>query len=210
MLLALYINGQDKGFHIGGRFGLGESHLTGNGLQSVQRKLAISTGVTTNYQFNKFLGLNADFLLSTAGAKATGVKTETGVFGNPIPYAYRERFDLICAEVPLTGQTSVWIDNFFIRGFAGPAINFKLIGLTSRQYDDAGYNNNNGYADREMENLNNIFYSVIYGAGIGVQANDNRLFFLDIRFNKGVTTLGKVNGFDAISNYYSISAGYVF
>ncbi len=199
-----------EGFHLGGRFGLGESTINCDGLPNAVPKLAIIGGIASNYQFNKYLGINVGLLLSSLGAKNQGQDTKTNVFGAEVNYRYKERFDLLYAEVPLTGQLTFWINNFFIKGYTGPGMNFKLLASQTKQYDDSDYNNQNGYMGKDIFDANNITYSMIYGFGIGAADKQNRIFFLDFRSNRSLTSLGKINNANAFSNYYCISAGYLF
>ncbi|HWY37474.1 MAG TPA: outer membrane beta-barrel protein, partial [Bacteroidia bacterium] len=176
----LSVKSQVDGFHIGGRLGLGESNIQGAGLPAAQPKLAISTGLATNYQFNKWFGLNADLLVSSVGCKTRGITTQRDFLGNDVAYTYTDRYDLIYAEVPLTGQVSFWMKNFFIRAYTGPGINFRFFATQSRVYDDENFNSGNGYLSRTIDQTNNVTYSMIYGAGIGVRGKKDRLYFLDL------------------------------
>jgi hypothetical protein len=199
-----------EGFGLGGRFGLGESKITSNGLSSPQSRLAISGGIASTYRFNKWIALNADFLLSSVGGKNRSYTGEKDFLGNTTTYSYEEKFDLLNAEVPLTAQVSLWSGNFFVKGYGGPDINFRLLANQSREYDNADYNSRNGYAGRSMSQTNTVFYSMVYGIGIGAVSNDNRILFLDLRINNGIGPFAKINNANAFSNYYCISAGYTF
>lgn len=199
-----------QGFHIGGRFGLGEASIVSQGLRNVSPKLAISGGVASNYQFNKYIGLNVDLLLSSLGARNQDAEARSDLWGGTVKYAYKERFDLLYAEVPLTGQLNIWFGDFFIRGYAGPGLNFKLLAMQTREYEDPDFNDQNGYTGKDIYETNNISSSMIYGLGIGAADKEDRIFFLDFRLNRSMSSLGKINSNTAFSNYYCISAGYLF
>jgi len=201
---------QVEGFHVGGRFGLGESSIVCEGLQNNTGKLAVSGGVTANYQVTKYLGLNADFLLTSSGAKASGSTRESGILGTEQSYSYRDRVDIVNAEVPLTGQLSVWFGDLFVRAYAGPGMNFNLLGVQTRVYDNENYNNGHGFINREFEQKNNISYSMIYGLGFGALSEKDQLYFLDLRLNRGISPAGKINNANAFVNYYCLTGGYIF
>lgn len=199
---------QEKKFLLGGRLGLGESRLSG--IANATPKLALSGGISTAYLFTQNLGINAEFLLSSAGMRAAGSTSSKGIFGTDQYYHYKEKYDLVYAEVPVTGQLAWWLGDFFIRGYAGPSMNCKLMATQTRTYDDADYNNSHGFISKPLDQTNNIYYSAIYGAGIGARTNNNQLYFLDFRTSRALTPVGTINNIKSFSNYYCISGGYVF
>ncbi len=200
---------QENGFHLGGRFGLGESTISSGGLPSMQPKLAMAGGLVANYQVTDNIGFNADFLLSSTGAKASGSTREPGVFGAETYYSYKERYSLINVEVPFTGQLSVWMGDFFVRGYAGPGLNFNLMSTQTREYDNADYNASHGFMNRQID-TKNVWGMMVYGAGIGARTREERTYFLDFRLNRAFSSFGMINGSSAFSHYYSITGGYVF
>ncbi len=209
LMSACRIFSQIEGLHVGGRFGLGESSIAGGGIQHVNRKLAISGGVAANYQFTKMVGLNADFLLSSVGAKGTGYTTEGSVFGEQ-QYAYKERFDLVNVEVPVTGQLMFWMGDLFFKAYTGPGMNFNLMAVQTREYENANYNSSNGFINKPLDDSRNIYYSMVYGLGLGALSKSDQIYFLDLRINKGLTAIGTMNNQKAYVNYYCITAGYIF
>jgi len=211
LLCSVLLHAQVQGFHIGGRLGLGESMMTGSGLQNAKPRLALSGGIATNYQFNKWLGVNADFLLSSLGARASGTTRDKSIIGTDDYYSYNERYNLVNAEVPVTAQINIWLnEDLFLKGYAGPAVNFNLMATQTRQYDNDTYNNEHGYINSRWDQVNNIYWSGVYGVGLGALSKDDRIFFIDLRLNKGITPLGTISGYNTYLNYYCLSAGYVF
>jgi hypothetical protein len=197
-----------QGFHIGGRFGLGESSLSGTGL-NVRPKLAISGGIATNYQFTNIVGLNADFLLTSTGARASGSTRTSTLFGAEKSYTYQEKYDLVNIEVPLSLQAGYWFGDFMLKAFAGPAMNFNLMALHTRAYDDPAYQSND-YQGQRLDNMNNVSYYMMYGIGAGALSKNGQVFFLDLRFNNGISPVGTINNAGAYTNYYTVGAGYIF
>lgn len=196
-----------RGFYIGGRFGLGGSSLSGTGL-AVQPKMTVSGGLVSNYQFNNYIGLNANFFLTSAGARASGARREPGLLSDNY-YTYQERFDLLNVELPVSAQASYWFRDFMVKAFAGPAMNFNLLAVHSRSYDDPNYKSND-YMFRRLDNMNIVSYNMMFGVGFGALSKSEQLFFLDLRINNGITPIGKINNANAYSYYYSVGAGYLF
>lgn len=196
-----------EGFHVGGRFGLGESSVAGTDL-NMQPKMTISGGIVSNYQFNNYIGLNADFLLASTGARASGSERAAGLLSDNY-YAYQERYDLLNVEVPVSAQASYWFGDFMVKAFAGPAMNFNLLAVQSRAYEDPNYKSND-FMNRRLGNINNVSYYMMFGVGLGAISKNERLFFLDLRINNGISPIGKINNMNAYSYYYSVGAGYLF
>lgn len=209
LLSSCRIFSQIEGLHVGGRFGLGESSMTGGGIQNANRKLAISGGIAANYQFTKMIGLNADFLLTSVGAKANGYTTDGSVFGEQ-RYMYKERFDLVNVEVPVTGQLMFWMGDLFFKAYSGPGMNFNLMAVQTRDYENENYNNSNGFINKPLDDSRNIYYSMVYGLGIGAMSKSDQIYFLDLRINKGLSPIGTMNNQKAYVNYYCITGGYIF
>jgi hypothetical protein len=207
---SLTVCAQEKEFYMGGRLGLGESRIECAGISNAKSKLAVSGGITTSYFFTKNLALNAEFLLTSVGARAQGSSPQKGLLGGDVYYSYKEKYDLVNAEVPLMGQLTWWFGNMFVRGYTGPSMSFKLMAVQTRTYDDADYNNSHGFINKQLDQTNNIFYSMVYGAGIGARSENNKLFFLDLRINRALTSMGNINNVTAFSSYYCLSAGYEF
>ena len=210
-ILPQELTAQEKGFHYGVRFGLGESTLNLKNVTTQTSKLLISGGIATNYQFNRFLGANVDFLFTSKGGKISGVTKTTNIFGSEQSYNYNDTYNLYYAELPITGKLSVPLsEDFFVKVFAGPSFNFKLIATETREYNDKDFNNEYGYQNQKIETLETMEHSFIYGAGIDVTSKDNRIFFLDFRKNNSLNPIGTINNYSAKSEYFVISAGYVF
>lgn len=210
LLIPGFIKAQSTGFHYGARFGLGESKVNLENTSATNGKLALSLGAATTYRFNDYLGLNADFLFTSKGGTMNGAVTES-VLGVQRTYTYEDRFNLFYAELPVTGQLRLPLsDDFALKAFVGPSVNFKLLALQSRQYDDDDYDRNNGYSDREMDRVETMEYTLVYGAGIEVQGQDSRTFFIDFRRNDALDGIGFINNQRALSKYFLISAGYLF
>lgn len=202
------------GFHYGAKAGIGESTFKSDGLSEVTGRLLVMGGFSASYNFNSYFGLSAEFL---ATSKASNNRDKTFVQnpGGPIigpgsgtDYYYTDRFRTIDIEIPLLPRFTLGKNGFYFQAFAGPSINFNVLGLTSRTYENENYNANNGYPEQPMTNLNTSSFSAVYGMGLLVLAPNDQLFTVDIRMNQGLTPFGRFNGMDAKHNYFAISVGY--
>lgn len=209
-LVSSEIFAQSSGFHYGGRFALGESKLIMDGATGEESKLLISGGIATNYQFNRIVGIKADFLLTGKGGKYSGTTYESGPLGETA-YHYQDNYKLLFGELPIMGKLALPLgENLQVEAFAGPSINFNLIGLQDRVYDNRNYHEDNGYYDARMQNLETVHYGMVYGAGIDVLNEGGRTLFLDFRLSRSMGTIGTINGYETSSNYFMVGAGYMF
>lgn len=202
---------QQEGFHFGSRFGIGESTLKVDQTSGEKSKLALSLGATSTYQFNRYLGLSADFAVTSIGGRYNGMEQETDFVGMTADYPYQDKFNVFQGELPITMKLSIPLgSDLAFRIFVGPSMHFHFIGLQSREYSDENRQAEKGYYDQRMKNLETINYGMVYGLGLEVDAFDDRLFFLDFRTNQPLTEIGKIYEKRALSNYYMVSIGYLF
>ncbi len=202
------------GFHYGAKAGIGESTFNSAGLADVNGRLLVMGGFSASYNFNAYFGLSAEFL-GTSKASINRDKTFVPSPGGPIigpgsgtDYYYTDRFRTIDIEIPILPRFTIGKNGFYFQAFAGPAINFNVFGVTSRTYEDANYNANNGYPEQPMTNLKTSSFSAVYGFGVLVLAPNNQLFSVDFRVSQGLTPFGTFNGQEAKHNYFAISVGY--
>lgn len=200
---------QEKGFYYGTRVSLGESQLTGGNLQNAGGKLLWQVGGASAYQFTKNAGLTADFLVSGKGGKNQGVTEQGGITGTR-KYTYNDNFSMLNADVPLCVKFSLPLGGLYLKAYGGGSASFNLGGIHTREYDDADYNQDNGFNGRQIKTLETMYFSLVYGAGIDVKAGDGRLFFLDFRAAAPLSDAGSINGERFESKYMALSAGYMF
>lgn len=200
----------ENGFRLGARFGLGEGKIKSDALKDTRGRLMVSGGIASSYRFNKLLSLNADFLLTSIGVKTSGYTRSSNILGQQREYVYDDRFDFLLAELPVTAQLTARSGNFFMKGYAGPSVNFNLIAVETREYDDNNYNTEYGYRSRQLQDVNTVSYSVVYGIGLGAYDRENRIYFLDFRLSNGISPGLKIGGQNTYYNYYCVSAGYYF
>lgn len=203
-----------QGFHYGAKAGIGESTFKSTGLTDITGRLLVMGGFTASYHFNSYFGLSAEFL-ATSKASNNRDKTFEPNSGGPIigggggtDYYYTDRFRTIDIEIPILPRLTIGKNGFYFQAFAGPSINFNVLGVTLRTYEDQNYNANNGYAEQQMTNLATSSFSAVYGMGVLVMAPNAQLFSVDFRINQGITPFGTFNGQDANHRYFAISVGY--
>lgn len=206
-----YIHAQEKHLLIGSRIGIGESMIEFEDLYDEKSRIALTAGISTNYHFNRFIGLGADFMLTTKGGKYTNYTSRQDIFGNNVQYNYRDQYDIYTFDIPLSAKLRIPLsETFAIKAFAGPNFQFTLLGNETRTYDDRDFQTNNGYTDRKLKDLNTMEYGLQYGLGLEVGNVNQQTFFIDFRVNESLTELGKIQGLSAKSSNYLISIGYLF
>lgn len=200
----------DKGFHHGFRVGIGESILRVDQTTGENSKLFLTGGLSTNYQFNRFIGLSADFLVAGKGGTINGVTTESGTFGSR-SYTFTDEFKLNYVDIPLMAKLSIPLgDEFSLRAYTGPSFNFLISAYQTREYDDPSYNDGHGFRNNELKSINTADNSWIFGVGIDVNTGDGGCFILDLRSSSPTGTVGRIYDRSATSGFYCISLGYVF
>ncbi|MFT4996431.1 MAG: hypothetical protein ACI9BJ_000931 [Flavobacteriales bacterium] len=209
-VLATATFAQDKGFYYGTRFSLGESDLLGGQLENTTGKLFWQVGAASAYQFTENIGLTADFLLSGKGTKNNDEVTSSGgVFGDRT-YKYDEKVSLLSGDVPIAMKFSVNIQKLYLKVYGGPSVNFQFAGFHTREYEDANYNDENGFDNKEITSLETMNLGWVYGAGVDVKSGDGRLFFLDFRLGNSPKSIASINGKGVRNSYMGLSAGYLF
>lgn len=206
--LSSMVLAQEQGFYYGARFGLGESTLKTDALQEANSKLLWTAGAATAYQFTNSIGLTADFMLTGKGAKGAGVTEESGLTGST-EYSYTEKVNLLYLDVPVLLKLSVGVQKLNFRAFGGPSLNFAFGGIHERTYENANYNQDNGFS-REISTLETLDKGMVYGVGIDAASSDGRLFFLDARIGRSLGSIGTLQGEKMRSSSFSLTAGYLF
>lgn len=201
-------NAQFDGFKYGGRFGIGQARINEAELGDQRGKLALSGGITSTYYFSKTFGLQADFLFTSKGSRASGEEVVQGFFGTT-RFQYEEIYRMFYLEVPVTARLAFGSENFLVKFYGGPSINFNLLGTQSRTYEDPDYNDDHGFTDREINGLELLEGAGVYGTGFEVAA-DEGIFFLDIRNTIAFSSFGIINGRKAFNNYFVIGVGYLY
>lgn len=197
------------GFHYGIRVGIGESNLKINNTAGLDSKLLLTGGLSANYQFNRFLGLSADFLVTGKGGVRYGTTRVNTAIGSRY-YDYTETYRLNYVDIPLMLKLSLPLGGeFSIRAYTGPSINFFFSGWENRVYDENDYNQDNGYYNREITTMNVADGGWVFGAGIDINTQNGNTYILDLRSSIGSSPAGRINSNYAYNSYYMISVAYL-
>jgi len=209
VLCSLLVDAQTTpGFHYGGRFGIGESILRVDQVSGEDTKLFITGGLSTNFQFNRFLGISADFMVASKGGMIRGYKTD-GAFNRD--YYYDDKFSLNYVEIPLMFKFSLPLgEEFAIRAYTGPSFNFLVGGYQTRVYDDGNYNENNGFYANSVSGLKTSESTWVMGVGVDIMTPNGTSFFLDLRTSSPTSSAGRIYNQQAYNSYYMLSIGYLF
>jgi hypothetical protein len=206
---SFFVLGQSQGLRIGTHFGIGEARIKDASIQNQTGKLCLQAGFALTYQFTENFGLYGNMLLTSKGAHASGFTRETGFLGST-DYPYKQNFALYYAEFPIMAKIGAGINDFYFKAFAGPSINFNIYGKEDKEYEDHNYNDQNGFVNREITDLNLVEYSFIAGAGIDIEVARKDVLFIEVRESIGINSFGKINNQDAKNQYFTIAVGYLY
>ncbi len=200
---------QSPGFRSGLIVGIGQATIKNSTISDQTGKLAFMAGFGLNYQFTKNLGLYGNVLFSSKGSSFTGSDQGNGVL-SVNNYSYKQSVSLYYIEIPIMPKVSIGFNNFHLKAFAGPSFNFNLYGKESKTYDDANYNQSNGYQKKDIANLSVVEYSFVYGGGFDIELDNNDVLFLEVRDNMGLNSFGQINNANSYSRYFAIGIGYLY
>lgn len=210
LVLATSTFAQDKGFYYGTRISLGESNIIGGQLDNTTGKLFWQAGAASAYQFTENIGLTADFLLSGKGTKNNDEVTTSGGIWGDRTYKYDEKVSLLSGDVPIAIKFSINIQKLYLKVYGGPSVNFQFAGFHTKEYEDADYNNENGFDNKQITSLETMNLGWVYGAGFDVESSDGKLFFLDFRLGNSPKAIATINSKGVRNTYMGLSAGYLF
>lgn len=199
---------QTEKFRYGARFALGESNISGPDLGEEHGKLALSVGLASVYQFTTFFGMEADVFFVSKGTRITyeQVIVQNDTSGT---FQYEETYNLHSVQVPIMPKLSFGFENFFVKFFGGPGLNFNVLGTISREYEDNGIAEENNFDAKKIYKIIFLNFSAIAGAGFDVETPEG-IFSIDFRQNVPLGPFGKINGKEAENIYFTIGLGYLF
>ncbi len=198
------VQAQEQNLLIGSKVGIGVSSFQ----VSSDRVLWFGAGGFGDFRIGSHFGLMGEANFQKGGAKYQGKTTESGVFGTR-DYTYTENFSLFDVQLNLLPRLSFGGDGLRMNLFAGPALNFGVFGNSSRTYDDASYNNDHGYQGAIVNNAEIMHFSGIAGFGFTIPAATG-VYYLDFRYNMGLTTSVKVDNQEMYTNFFAITGGVAF
>jgi hypothetical protein len=192
---------------LGASLSIGTSQLNGDGIANAKNKLSWSLGGQAQYNLGKYFALNSGIIFQNKGGKAKGTET-AGIIQKK--YEFEETYNLYDAQVPLHLQANIPLGNLKLLVFAGPDLNFNLMGLESRVYEDDGYNEQNGFENAAMSNLEVFNLGLTYGVGLSASTSAGDEYFLRVGITNGMQPIGLLNANDAKANLGQITLGYIF
>ncbi|NNC83344.1 MAG: PorT family protein [Flavobacteriales bacterium] len=209
ILTSASFHAQSGEFHVGARYAMGVSDIVSDGLDETTGKLAFNAGFAGLYELSNSLALGVDILGSWKGAKESGDEyAGDDVFGNPVYRDYKGKYKFIDLEVPLMASYRFLEGNFQIGVLAGVATNFNLVALQSRTYDNENYNEDNGFENAKLNNMEAAHFSHVLGLGFHVGSEDEQRFFFEVRNIGGLSDFGTIDSQGAQHNRIELGIGY--
>jgi hypothetical protein len=206
MCMTLLLSAQEGGFGYGTVLGIGQASVKSDGLPNATSKIAFTGGVATSFKFNKAFGLTLDITGVSKGAKTQGV--EQGGIAGP-DQKYTETYTLVDLDIPVMAKAYIGSDRLNLNIMGGVGMNFNLLAFSNRVYEDAGYNEDNGYTGRQLTGINTTNLSYTVGLGLTARAVDN-YYFIHLRTTGPLNSFGTINGNSAYHNNFNITFGYLF
>ena len=192
---------------LGTSFGLGTTQLNGDGIKNASSNLAWHVGANAQYQLGTYFAINSGAILQKKGGKNEGVERAGTI---PQDYKYSESFNLIDVQVPIHLQVHLPLGKMKVLAYGGPDLNFNVLGLESRTYENNSYNDNNGYQNTAMTNLEVFNFGISYGLGLSAETSAGDEYFLKFGMSTGLNSVGKINNQEAKHQIAQVSLGYIF
>lgn len=197
-------------FHIGSRIGLGEtSMLTDFYPEDPKGQIDFQAGGSALVMLNQNLGLSADLLFNYHTAKANGVDTVKGVV-NDSYYSYANQFKFFNLQVPLQLRFTGGSNKLHPYATGGVAINFSLISLESKTYDNSSYNDDHGYSDMQFQDMNPISFQYVGAIGLLIDTEMEKSYFIELKYQGPFTDAGTLGNQPLSFRTISLGGGYYF
>lgn len=206
-LFSTTILGQDRGFHVGPRVGIGASDINITNVSGERPGLSTALGVTTMYKFTPFFGISADFLMDYRSMyrNGNGFVVDWDEFG---PADYVTRTNMFYASIPLTANVSLGNERFRVGFMTGPSINLFIYGDQNRVYNDSELRQ---YDERtRLDDINTFNPGFLYGVGFYSTTKEANTFYIDFRHSFGVERIGRINNNNAYIQQAMVSIGLLF
>lgn len=208
MICAARMNAQTGGkFGYGTKFGIGQSNLRVGGYDP-ESNLMFTVGMATSYKFTDHLGVSLDVMGTSKGAKIRG--TEPGGIGYP-EHKYTDKYNFVDIEIPVMVKAYLGGEKLSFNFMFGGAINFNLLALESRTFDDGDWNNQYGTDPKQMPGIKTTNKALTFGLGATAKSGENNFYFIELRSTLGLnSSLGTIKGANAYHNALHINLGYLF
>ncbi|WP_104735952.1 porin family protein [Hanstruepera ponticola] len=199
-----------QGFSFGPKAGVNFATLTGD-IEDAEMKLGFHIGGAAEYMFNENMGLQAELLFSTQGAK--NEYTESGnVGGNEFYYKEEEKVKLSYINIP------VMFKYYIVNGFnveVGPQVGILASAKAEFEYEErttigGSTTTESGSAEVDIDDeVSSVDFGLNFGLGYKM---DNGLNF-GARYNLGLSNVNDADDSDdfKISNgVIQVSVGFMF
>ncbi|MBS3913857.1 MAG: outer membrane beta-barrel protein [Bacteroidetes bacterium] len=205
IFISCHVFAQEHGFGYGTILGIGQNTIKCDGLNGATPKVGFTAGMATSYKFNKMFGLSLDITGVTKGVKAKGSEV---TFPSQT-HNYQENYTFIDLDIPVMAKLYLGSDRINLNAMGGVGMNFNLVAISSRTYDESDYNSDNGYSGKQLQDINPTNLSYTAGVGITAKSAEN-YYFIHLRLTGPLSELGKINGNTAFHSNFNITFGYLF
>lgn len=208
MLTGIFSQARSQDLRLGSRFSIGQSELI-SGFDRRTPGLMIGAGGSADYMLNKYIGLMGDAMFMQHTVQFEG-RENGGVFGQAGPYDYTERLRFYRLEFPVMVKIRLGTERLGFRAYGGPNFGFHLLALSSREYDNRDYDEDYGYSNDRIRNMQVMNMGVDCSIGLEIKGRNNSMYFADLRSGNSLGSMGRYDGKNILIRHFCISAGYVF
>lgn len=196
---------QDNGFAYGTILGIGQTQVRCDGLSNSAAKVGFTAGFASAYKFNRFFGLTLDITGNTKGFKTNGSEY---TFPSQ-EHKYTENYTFVDVDVPVMAKLYLGSDRLNVNLMAGLSMNFNVLAVSTRTFDESGYNNDNGYSGKSVSGIDPVNTAYTAGVGLTARAAEN-YYFIHLRTVGPLSAFGKINNNSAYHSGFNITFGYLF
>lgn len=210
LLAALLSSGllQAQELFTGTRLSIGQSQFTQ--VKNSDPLIYLEAGGVASYKYLPWLDLNAEALLAWQGGGYSGVQEVDGTLGFTSEQPFDGQIRSLALKIPLYPAINVGSENFRFRLQAGPNLSFNFFARESRDYES---DNVEDTRFEDFETYDPLTFSMLYGAGISIRTDSGKLFYLDFRYNNGLSDFVNLEFIesprDARLDYWTISMVYM-
>jgi hypothetical protein len=192
LLLSSAAIAQTPGFRAGVRAGIGVSHFSKVQSLSARDILSYEAGFIASKPLTSSFSIDAYPAFIAAGSAGVGTTIETSEVSSEY-YKFRDQYRIYSIGLPVAAKFTMALDHMSLKWFAGPEAGFHILATQNRVYDDADYNVQHGYENRDFRDLEPVTFSVLIGFGMEI-ANSKGVFGLDYRLRQPVSATGRIDG----------------
>ncbi|HLG03948.1 MAG TPA: outer membrane beta-barrel protein [Bacteroidia bacterium] len=190
----------------GGRIASGMTHFTDLAGQNASYTLAWEAGLAACRQFSPYFSFETYPAFVAYGSRAKGAipvdnENTSGAF-----YTHEESYRIYSLQFPFVFKFYVPLETMRLHWLAGPDVGLNLSGNSTRRFDNK---NVAGYVNRSMNNLENVFFSILIGFGTTFETR-NGLIMLDYRVRQGLSPSGYLQHHKFLANASTIGLTWMY